>query len=218
MYVIYESPLAMMCDSPDVYQQEPEITSFIATIPTVWNESFPIDGRITKYAAVARRNGSEWYIGALTNWDARDLLLELSFLGEGQYRAEIFRDGVNAVRSPVDFKHEFIEIPADRNLTVHMAPGGGFIARLYSGSDPAPQPESNEPRDTRVLPWIIAFALATVLLVMLAMMFLYALGSCIRARRSEGLVTDPQEYVALPDPVCSTHSSPFFFAFCFFFV
>lgn len=130
-YVVFESPLNMLCDSPSNYIAEPECTEFIAKIPTVWDETIALGGEIAKYASIARRTGNEWYIGGMTNWDAREITLDLSFLGKGDYAAEIYRDGDNAATTAGDYVKETIEIPADRILTVKMAPGGGFAMRIY---------------------------------------------------------------------------------------
>ncbi len=129
-YVVFESPLNMLCDSPSNYMDEEECTNFIAAVPTVWDETVVLDGEIAKYVSIARRSGNEWYVGAMTNWDARALTLDLSFLGEGDFTAEIYRDGVNASRSAQDYKKETADIPADRRLVINMAPGGGCAIRL----------------------------------------------------------------------------------------
>ncbi len=130
-YVVFESPLNMLCDSPSNYMNEPECTKFIADIPTVWDETVVLNGEIAKYVSIARRSSGEWYVGSMTNWDARELVLDLSFLGEGSFEAEVYRDGVNARRVARDYKKETVEIPADLKLTVKMAPGGGWAARIY---------------------------------------------------------------------------------------
>ena len=70
-------------------------------------------------------------MGALTNWDERTLEFDLSFLPEGNYKAEIFRDGVNAHRNAHDYVTEIIDVPPGRKISVRLAPGGGYIARLY---------------------------------------------------------------------------------------
>lgn len=130
-YIIFESPLNMLCDNPSNYEAEKECTELIASIPTVWDETKSLNGKVAEYVTVARKSGDEWYVGSMTNWNARDLELDLSFLGEGAYKAEIFRDGVNADRAARDYRKETITIPVDRNLKIHMAPGGGWIARIY---------------------------------------------------------------------------------------
>ena len=130
-YVIFESPLNMLCDNPSNYEAEKECTELIASIPTVWDETIALNGSVAEYVSIARRSGNDWYVGSMTNWDARDLELDLSFLPEGEYKAEIFRDGINADRAARDYRKETINIPSDRKLKIHMAPGGGWIARIY---------------------------------------------------------------------------------------
>lgn len=130
-YVIFESPFNMLCDNPSNYMREEECTEFIASVPTVWDQTMSLDGKVSEYVAIARRNGADWYIGALTNWDSRELELDLSFLGEGTFKAEIFKDGVNADRAGRDYKKEIITIPANKKLQIKMAPGGGFAARIF---------------------------------------------------------------------------------------
>ncbi len=129
-YVIFESPLCMLCDSPSDYIREGEYTSFIAAVPTVWEQTIVLNGEIAKYVTIARQKGEAWYIGSMTNWDARELELDLSFLGEGNFKAEVFRDGANADRAARDYKKEVVDIPADRKLTISMVSGGGWAARI----------------------------------------------------------------------------------------
>ena len=129
-YVIFESPLNMLCDNPSAYMAEKECTEFIAEIPTVWDETVALNGEIAKYITIARRKGNVWYLGSMTNWDARKLDLNLSFLGEGDFRAEIFRDGVNAHRAASDYRKYTIDIAADRKMQISMAPGGGFVMKI----------------------------------------------------------------------------------------
>ncbi|MDR2683466.1 MAG: glycoside hydrolase family 97 protein [Dysgonamonadaceae bacterium] len=129
-YVIFESPLNMLCDSPSNYMAEEECTEFIASVPTVWDNTLVLNGEIGQYLSIARRKGNAWYIGCLTNWDARKLELDLSFLGEGNFKGEVFRDGVNAHRVARDYKKEILAIPVNRKLPVSMAPGGGFVIKI----------------------------------------------------------------------------------------
>ena len=129
-YVIFESPLNMLCDSPSNYMAEPECTRFIAEIPTTWDETVALNGEIAKYVSIARRKGDTWYVGSMTNWDARSLELDLSFLGDGNYTAEIYKDGVNAHRVAKDYKKEVIDVPANRKLNVNLAPGGGLAVKI----------------------------------------------------------------------------------------
>lgn len=134
-YVVFESPLNMLCDSPSNYMDNQECTDFISSVPTVWDETHVINGEVAKYVTIARRKGNDWYIGSMTNWDERELILDLSFLDEGAFRAEIFKDGVNANKAARDYKKEIIAIPADKKLKIKMAQGGGFVARIYKYKD-----------------------------------------------------------------------------------
>ena len=133
-YVIFEAPLTMLCDSPSNYLAEPECLRWMAAVPTVWDETVALDGKLGDYAAIARRKGGDWYVGAMTDWDARDLRLDLSaFLPEGRYSVEIFRDGPNADRAARDFLHDMqtVTVSASQHtLPIHMAPGGGWTAKF----------------------------------------------------------------------------------------
>lgn len=130
-YVIFEAPLNMLCDNPSNYKKEPECTKYIATVPETWDQTVALQGKVGEYVSIARKKGNTWYVGATTNWTARELDLDLSFLGEGNYKAEVFRDGINADKNATDFVHETIDIPANKQLKIKMAPGGGYTARIY---------------------------------------------------------------------------------------
>jgi alpha-glucosidase len=117
----------MLCDSPSNYLQEPECLQFIAKVPTVWDQTVALEGKAGEYVAVARRKGDTWYVGALTGWEARDMTLDLSFIGKAA-EMEVFRDGANAHRAARDYKREVLPSPADGKVTLHMAPGGGWAA------------------------------------------------------------------------------------------
>lgn len=129
-YVIFESPLCMLCDGPSAYRKEPECLSFISRIPTVFDDSLGLGGEVGKYVLMARRSGDTWYVGGTTNWDPRDVSIDLGFLGSGSWKAEIYRDGANADRHATDYKREFKDVKAGDKLDIHMAPGGGFAIVL----------------------------------------------------------------------------------------
>jgi alpha-glucosidase len=130
LYVVYESPLQMLADNPQHYREEPDVTRFIAAVPTTWDETRPLLGKIGDYVAVARRKGDTWWVGALTDWDPRTLSLDLTFLGDGPYQMESYRDGVNAGRHGSDYVREVRAFDARTPLEVRLAPGGGWVARL----------------------------------------------------------------------------------------
>ncbi|MDN3667895.1 glycoside hydrolase family 97 protein [Echinicola jeungdonensis] len=130
MYVLYESPLQMLCDSPSAYLKDSQTVEVIAQIPTVWDETIALDGKVGEMAQMVRRNGENWYLGAMTNWDARDLNFDFSFLPEGTYELTLLRDGKNAHRYAEDYVVEKMEVGPDSQLEVHLAPGGGCVGIL----------------------------------------------------------------------------------------
>lgn len=129
-YVIFESPLNMLCDSPSNYLREPECTRFIADIPTVWDQTLALDGKIGKYIVMARQKNDVWYVGGLTNWEKREVTVDLSFLDRGHYEVELFSDGINADRAARDYKREIVSLPDNQKLTITLMPGGGFAAKI----------------------------------------------------------------------------------------
>ena len=131
MYVVFEAPLQMLADNPTAYLKEQESTNFISKVPTTFDETVALDGKVGSYVAIARRKGSEWYVGAMSNWDSRDLNIDFSFLGDGNYEAEIFRDGVNAEKDATDYKREVITISSKDKRIIHISNGGGWAARIY---------------------------------------------------------------------------------------
>ena len=141
-YVIFDAPLTMLCDSPSNYMKEPECLQFIAKIPTVWDETVALEGKAGEYVAIARRKGDTWYVGAITDWNAREMTLDLSFIG-GSPIMEIFRDGANAHRAARDFKQEWMVIPADGKVSVKMAPGGGWAAVIRQEPEPWEKTDSD---------------------------------------------------------------------------
>jgi alpha-glucosidase len=130
MYVVYESPLQMLADSPSNYLRESETMEFLAPVPSVWDETRVLAAKLGDYVAVARRNGREWWIGAMTDWTARELELDLGFLPEGRFALDAYQDGVNAERWGSDYKR--VRSTADRTtrLKLRLAEGGGWAARL----------------------------------------------------------------------------------------
>ena len=129
-YVIFDAPLTMLCDSPSNYLAEPECTGFIAAVPTIWDETIVLDGKIGEYILTARRKGSNWYVGLLTDWNPRQTEIDLSFLPAGTYRAEIFKDGVNADKAARDYIREETTVTSGGTITATLAPGGGWVAKF----------------------------------------------------------------------------------------
>jgi len=131
MYVVYEAPLQMLSDSPSNYLREPEAMQFLSAVPTVWDETRVLDAKISEYVLLARRNGSDWYVGAMTNWTPRDLEVDFSFLPDGNFTLDSYEDGVNADRNASDYKKTTRQVNKSTKLKIHLAPGGGWAARVH---------------------------------------------------------------------------------------
>jgi alpha-glucosidase len=129
MFVVYEAPLQMLCDNATHYLREPEYTRFIAQIPTTWDETIALEGKVKKYIIVARKNGDNWYIGGMNDLTARDFEVDLSFIGGGDWNIEYVADGVNADRYPQDYILKKTKIEG-KKLKISMAAGGGYAAIL----------------------------------------------------------------------------------------
>ena len=125
LYLIFDSPFNMLCDTPTNYEAEPECLDFISKVPVVWDERRVLSAKVGEYVIEACRKGDTWYVGGITNWDARTVSLDLSFI-EGK-QMELFVDGINAHRHAEDYKKSVGTVPA--TLTVHLAPGGGFALK-----------------------------------------------------------------------------------------
>ncbi len=131
MYVVFESPLQMLADSPTNYLREPETMEFLGPVPSVWDESKVLDAKIGEYVLLARRSGRDWYVGAMTNWTGRDLTVDLSFLPAGQFTLDAYQDGVNADRNATDYKKTKSQVTNATKLKITLAPGGGWAARIH---------------------------------------------------------------------------------------
>lgn len=128
MYVCYDAPLQMLCDNPSNYYKETECTAFISKMPTVWDNTKVLDAKVGDYILMARQKGDNWYVGALTDWTARSLNLDLSFLGDGTYEIEIMQDGINADKACNDYKRIVKQVTKADKVEVNLASGGGWAA------------------------------------------------------------------------------------------
>ena len=132
LYIVLESPLNMLCDSPTNYDKEPDYTRFVASLPTVWDETRVLQGEVGEYIVTARRKGDTWYIGGITNWTARDIEIDLRELEMRNEKLEIvlYTDGANAHRRGSDYNTQTIKQSSNQAIKVHLAPGGGFMAKI----------------------------------------------------------------------------------------
>jgi alpha-glucosidase len=130
MYVVYDAPLVMLSDMPSAYEKEPAVLELLRAVPTTWDETRGLDGRIGEWVLIARRKGTEWWLGAMTDWTARTLQVPLSFLETGSWEAISWTDGVNADKVGTDYRRSSADVVAGAPLRLGLAPGGGAVVRL----------------------------------------------------------------------------------------
>ena len=133
-YIVHDSPFTMLADSPTNYEADEPYTQYIASLPTVFDETRILQGKLGEYIVTARRLGDAWYIAGQTNWEGqRELTIDLSFLTEGKsYQAHLLTDGVNAHHDAEDYRISTIKCNASTKQAIHMMPGGGFVIKLNS--------------------------------------------------------------------------------------
>jgi alpha-glucosidase len=131
MYIVFDHWLAYLCDAPTEYEKHPALLQFLSAVPTVWDKTLPLDAQLGEYMVVAKQNGDAWYVGGMTNWTARSLTVDFSFLPKGKkYTATIYTDGANATAEPTEYKVETIRVNSKTKLPVDLASGGGFVIHL----------------------------------------------------------------------------------------
>ena len=126
-FVVFDAPLNMICDSPTSYELEPVCSEFLYRVPTVWDETVVLEGKVGDYIITARRKGDTWYIGAMTDWTERDLKVDISRLvGDAQVNVEAWQDGKVAHKFGNDYQKKSYAAKGD--IDIHLAPGGGWAA------------------------------------------------------------------------------------------
>jgi alpha-glucosidase len=129
MYVFFESGLQMLADNPTLYYRNHECTEFITGVPTTWDETKALTAKVGELALVAKRKGTKWYIGGITNGkeDKRDIELNFNFLEAGKsYTMTYFEDGINAGRQAMDYRKKTIKLRGGDKMTIRMVRNGGF--------------------------------------------------------------------------------------------
>ncbi len=131
MFVVYDNPMQLFSGNPSQAWLEPSFTELMGSIPTTWTETKILDGKIGEYIITARKNEDNWFIGGMTNWTERNVIIHFDFLDEKvTYKASICQDGVNADRHASDYLLSSQRIKKNDSLKIHLAPGGGFLIRL----------------------------------------------------------------------------------------
>ena len=130
MFIVFDNPMQTFGGNPSQAWLEPAFTELMGSLPTTWDETKILDGKVGEYIVTARQKGSDWFIGAMTDWSARDIAIRFDFLPEGNYKATICKDGVNADRYAGDYILSESTVKKNEIINFHLAPGGGFFIRL----------------------------------------------------------------------------------------
>ncbi|HVZ55437.1 MAG TPA: glycoside hydrolase family 97 protein [Chitinophagaceae bacterium] len=131
MFVVYDSPMQIFSGNPSEGQREPDLMHLIGSLPTTWDDTRILQARVAEYIVTARLKDGNWYVAGMNDWTPRDLEVPLDFLQEGTYAATICRDGINADRYAADYSLTTGTVLRRQDtLTLHLAPGGGFLVKL----------------------------------------------------------------------------------------
>lgn len=126
-FVVFFSPVGTMADNITTYEKNAECAGFIASVPTVWDETVTVKASLGEYIVLARRSGDDWFVAGMTDWTARSMTIDLPFLDGGDWEAEVFEDSAGAATS---YRRSVKTVDGARMLNVKMQGGGGFAARL----------------------------------------------------------------------------------------
>ena len=125
-YIVFESGIQMLSDSPTRYYAEEPCTRFITSVPVTWDETRVVDAKAGEYILVAKRKGTKWYIGAITGKDSQTLTLPLDFLGSGKHQLTYFEDGPNSDRQAMEYRQRQSTVDASTTMTLHLVRNGGW--------------------------------------------------------------------------------------------
>ena len=129
MYVVLENHLTSLCDTPEAYEGQPGF-EVLRTVPGTWDEiSVPL-AEFNKYVTVARRSGTDWWVGTLNDGTARTLNLKLDFLGDGKYQAEIYTDAPDVDENPNHLNKETRTVTRKDVIELPLAADGGSVLRI----------------------------------------------------------------------------------------
>jgi alpha-glucosidase len=135
MFVAYDSPMQVFSGDPSAAWIDIAYTSFLGSIPTMWDETTVLDAKLGDYLLLLRKKDNDWYIAGMTDWTSRELEVDLSFLGKGKFQITICEDGVNAEKYGSDYKLRFKKVTSSDRLKINMASGGGYVAKIIKLPD-----------------------------------------------------------------------------------
>ncbi|RZJ66385.1 MAG: glycoside hydrolase family 97 protein [Flavobacterium sp.] len=129
MPIVYESYLQMICDYPGAYKNQPGF-EFLTSVPTNWDDTKVLNAKIGDYLTIARKSGTDWYVGTMNDWTPRELQIDLSFLPDGIFIAEIFEDAPDAANNPNHISQRKIEVTSKSKVVAKLATGGGQAIKI----------------------------------------------------------------------------------------
>lgn len=127
MYVVYESPLQMLADSPSNYYREEKCMDFLSQVPVVWDETRVLKASVGEYIVVARRSGDTWFIGGMVGKKGQKFDITLDFI-KGNKTLTCWEDGVNVDLQAQDFACRTKKVKQGDTITISMYDGGGYVA------------------------------------------------------------------------------------------
>jgi len=128
-FVVYESPLTVVCDHPDNILNQPG-ADFLKIVPTTWDDIHFIDGYPGEYVAIAKRTGSDWFIGVMNNSKEKEITIKLDFISIGEHTIEIWADAKDANKSPKNLKISSQKVKSGDLVKIKLANNGGWVARI----------------------------------------------------------------------------------------
>jgi alpha-glucosidase len=129
MLVVYQSGITMLCESPKIYEQLPEF-NFIKQVPAIWDSTIVLEGKIGEYIVIARKKGNDWFVGAMTDWNSRNINIDFSFLESGGYESSVYSDADDADTNPQNVKITSSIVNSSHNSSYRLAKGGGLAIIL----------------------------------------------------------------------------------------
>ncbi|WP_134087941.1 glycoside hydrolase family 97 protein [Olivibacter sp. XZL3] len=131
LFVLFDQPLAMLSDSPDEYEKYPDVLEFLSDVPTVFDETKALQGRLGEYLVLAKRKNDDWFVGLSTNWAKRQLTVDFSFLPVNKnYQLKLFRDDLSQPHDASSYIAETLTVNSASKLDLHLAAGGGAVMQL----------------------------------------------------------------------------------------
>jgi alpha-galactosidase len=134
LFILFDQYLAVLSDSPEEYRKYADIMAFLSAVPVSFDDTKVLAAKLSEYAVLAKRKGDDWYVGAMTNWEGRDMTVDLSFLSGGSYRAEILKDGADADSNAESYNSETKIVNQNTKIKLHLASGGGAVIKLSKAS------------------------------------------------------------------------------------